>query len=60
MNKRVWDVVDKQFIMLNMNNPTFREEETLQYNHIALNVLHDAIDIEVCVQVKDLEFSYRV
>jgi hypothetical protein len=40
------------FIVLHMNNPTPRNEENLQYNYVALNVICDSINQKAFEQVK--------
>ena len=60
MNRKVWEVVEKDFAVIDPTNPTPREEEKLQFNDIALNTLYDAFDIKVFEQIKDLEFAHDV
>ena len=38
MNRKVWEVVEKDFVVLDPNSPTPREEEKLQLNGIAITL----------------------
>ncbi|XP_066342335.1 uncharacterized protein [Miscanthus floridulus] len=60
MNRKVWEAVEKDFAMLDNDNPTPREEEKLQCNDLALNAIYDAMDERVFEQIKDLERAHDV
>ena len=47
MSRKIWDIVETKFVMLNINDPTPREEEKLQLNDQALNVIYEALDPKV-------------
>jgi hypothetical protein len=42
------------------NDPTPREEENLQLNDQALNVIYGALDTKVFKSIKDLEMAHEV
>jgi hypothetical protein len=50
VNRKVWEVVDNDFVVINEEQPTAREEEKLQNNDIAINQFDEALDLKVCWQ----------
>jgi hypothetical protein len=42
--------VDNDFVVINEEQPTAREEEKLQNNDIAINQFDEALDLKVCWQ----------
>lgn len=48
------------FVVLDMKDLTPREEENLQLNNQALDVIYEDIDLEVFQSIKDLKFAYKV
>ena len=60
MSRKIRDIVETKFVMLNINDPTPREEEKLQLNDQALNVIYEALDPKVFEWIKDLEFAFQV
>ena len=55
INRMIWEVVEKDFAVLDPASSTAREEEKLQHNDIAINLLYEALDFNVLEQIKDLE-----
>jgi hypothetical protein len=47
MSRKVWNIVEVGFVVLDMKDPTPREEENLQLNDQALNVIYEALDPKV-------------
>ena len=60
MNRKVWEVVEKDFGIIDPTDLTPREEEMLQFNDIALNTLYDAVDVKVFEKIKNLEYAYEL
>ena len=60
MNRKIWQVVEKDFIVLDVNDPTPREDELLQLNDIAVNVLYEALEEKIFEHVKDKERAYEI
>jgi len=60
INRKIWEVVEKDFAVLDPSSPTTREEEKLQHNDIAINLLYEALDLKVFEQIKDLERAHDV
>lgn len=60
MNRKVWEVVEKDFVVLDPNDPTPREEEKLQLNDIVFSMIYNAVDQKVFEQIKDLESAFEV
>jgi hypothetical protein len=60
MNWKMWEIIEKYFVVIDMNDPTPRDEEKLQFNDIALNARYSALDEKVFEQIKDLEYAYEV
>ena len=46
--------------MLDPKNPTPREEELLQLNDQALDMLYEVLDDKVFESIKDLEYAFQV
>ena len=46
--------------MLDMSDPTHGEEEKLQLNDQALNIIYEALNPKVFEQIKVLEFAFQV
>jgi len=46
--------------VLDPSSPTAREEEKLQHNDIAINLLYEALDLKVFEQIKDLKRAHDV
>jgi hypothetical protein len=60
INEKVWDVIEKEFVILNPTNPTPRVAELKQCNTMALNTIYNGIDAKVFEQIKDLKRAYEV
>ena len=60
MNRKLWGVVEKDFVVLDPNNTTPRDEENLQLNDIAINTFYDAFDPKVFEMIKNLEMAHDV
>jgi hypothetical protein len=46
INRKIWEVVEKNFAMLDPASPTAGEEEKLQHNDITINLLYEALDFQ--------------
>ncbi|MVG17315.1 hypothetical protein, partial [Aeromonas jandaei] len=42
MNKKIWDVIEHDFAVIDIADPTPREEEKLQWNDVAINLFYEA------------------
>jgi len=51
LSQKIWGVVE-EFIVLDMKDPTPREEENLQLNDQAPNVIYEALDPKISSQSK--------
>ena len=51
MSQKIWGVVE-EFIVLDMKDPTPREEENLQLNDQPPNVIYEALDPKISSQSK--------
>jgi hypothetical protein len=60
MNRKIWEVVGNDFAVIDPTHPTAREEEKVQFNDIAINILYEALDVKVFEQIKDLERAHDV
>jgi len=60
MSQKILGVVEEEFVVLDMKDTTPREEEYLQLNDQALNVIYEALDPKVLESIKDLEFAFQV
>ncbi|XP_066324012.1 uncharacterized protein [Miscanthus floridulus] len=60
INRKVWDVVDNDFVVINEARPTPRKEEKLKNNDIAINQFYEALDLKMFEQIKDLERAHDV
>lgn len=47
MSRKIWGVVNNSFIVLDLKGTTPREEENLQLNDQALNVIYKTLDSKV-------------
>ena len=54
INDRVWDVTEREFIILDPTNMTPNEAMNKQCNTMALNTIYNGIDAKVFEQIKDL------
>jgi hypothetical protein len=52
--------VEESFVVLDMKDPTPREEKKLQLNDQALNVIYEALDPKAFESIQDLEFAHEV
>jgi hypothetical protein len=43
INRKVWEVVDNDFVVINEASPTTRDEEKLQNNDITINQFYKAL-----------------
>jgi hypothetical protein len=60
INRKIWEVVEKDFAVLDPSSLTAREEEKLLHDDIAINLLYEALDSKVFEQIKDLERAHDV
>ena len=51
LSRKIWGVVE-EFIVLDMKDPTPREEENLQLNDQPPNVIYEALDPKISSQSK--------
>jgi hypothetical protein len=59
MSRKIWGVVEETFIVLDMKDPTTREEK-FQLNDQTFSVIYEALDPKVFESIKDLEFTHEV
>jgi len=52
--RKIWGVVENEFVVLDSKNPTPREEELLQLNDQALDILYEVLDDRVFESIKIL------
>jgi hypothetical protein len=60
INDNVWDVVEKEFVILDPTNLTDNDKINKQHNTMALNTIYNGIDSKVFEQIKDLEKASEV
>ena len=60
LNRKIWQVVEKDFVVLDIEDPTPREEELLQLNDIAVNALYESLEEKVFEHVKDKERAHDI
>ena len=52
-------VVDEKFMVLDMKDPTPREDELLQLSDQVLNATYEILDPKVLESIKDLEMAQK-
>ena len=57
---QVWDVIESDYVTLDLNNLTNTDKTNKQCNTMALNTIHNAIDSKVFEQIKDYERASEV
>jgi hypothetical protein len=60
IHEKVWEVTEKEYIVLDPASPTPRDQENNQYNTMALNTIYNGIDSKVFEQIKDLDRASEV
>jgi hypothetical protein len=55
INDQVWDVIESDFVTLDLDNLTNSDKANKQCNTMALNTIYNAIDSKVFEQIKDYE-----
>ena len=60
INDKVWDVTERDYVILDPTNPTPRELENKQCNTMALNTIYNAIDSKMFEQIKDIKRASEV
>jgi hypothetical protein len=60
INDQVWEVTEKDYVILDEENPTPNERAKKQCNTMALNTIHNGIDAKVFEGIKDLEKAHEV
>jgi hypothetical protein len=60
INDIVWDVTERDYVILDPTNFIDNERENKQCNTMALNAIYNSIDAKVFEQVKDLERASEV
>ncbi|CAA0829170.1 Unknown protein [Striga hermonthica] len=55
IHAKVWDVTEREYIILDEKNMTPNEQANKQCNTMALNTIYKGIDAKVFEQIKDLE-----
>ena len=60
IHHKVWEVIKKDFVVLDPVSTTPREQENLQCNIMALNTLYNGFDLKVFEQIKDLKRASEV
>lgn len=60
MDRKIWGVVEEDFVVLYMNNPTPREDEILIFSDQTLNMINEALDPKVLESIQDLEKVHEV
>ena len=59
INRKVWKVVETKIEIEDPKNPIAAEELLLQYNDIALSVIHDAINERTFEQIKNIKMAHE-
>ena len=59
INDQVWDVTEKDYAIIDPDNPTNLDKTNKQCNTMALNTIYNAIDSKVFEQIKDCEKLMR-
>jgi len=52
MHKKVWEVTEKDYVILDEENQSPKDQENEQCNSMALNTLYNALDTKVFEQIK--------
>ena len=60
INDKVWDVVEKDFVIIDPTDLTNEDRANKQCNTMALNTIYNGIDAKVFEQIKDLERASEV
>jgi hypothetical protein len=55
INRKIWQVVEIKFEVVDSEHPTMAKEEKLQNNDIALSCIHDVMDEWVFEQIKNIK-----
>jgi hypothetical protein len=57
INYKVWDVTERDYVIIDPTNLTNQDKANRQCNTMALNTIYNAIDSKVFEQIKDCEES---
>ena len=60
INDQVWDVTKSYYVIIDPTILTKQDKANKQYNTMALNTIHNAIDSKVFEQIKDCERASEV
>jgi hypothetical protein len=60
INDQVWDVIESDYAIIDLDNLTNQDKANKQCNTMALNTIYNAIDSKVFEQIKDCDRATKV
>ena len=60
INDQVWDVIESDYVILDLDNLTNNDKANKQCNIMTLNTIYNAIDSKVFEQIKDCDRASEV